>query len=43
METLSTFIDVLVITMLGICFGFAVFLWKHNKDSKKEKIPVNKT
>jgi hypothetical protein len=43
MEAVSTFIDVLIITMVIICFGYVVFLWKHNKDSKKGKIPLNKT
>ena len=43
METISTLMDVLLITIIGICVGFGVFLWNHNRESKREKIPVNKT
>jgi hypothetical protein len=36
MEVVSELLDVLIITILGICVGFGVFLRNHTKEHKKE-------
>ena len=36
METINELITVLAITAVGICAGFIVFIFKHEKERKKE-------
>ena len=36
MDTINKLLWVLVITMVGLCIGFAIFLYKHEKERKKE-------
>jgi hypothetical protein len=35
-ETINELLTVLVITIVGLCIGFAIFLYKHGKEHKKE-------
>lgn len=36
MDTIGELLWVLVITAIGICIGFAIFLYKHEKERKTE-------
>ena len=36
MKTIDELLTVLVITAIGVCVGFGIFLYNHDKEHKKE-------
>jgi hypothetical protein len=39
MEAISTFVDVLVLTIIFMCIGFGIFIYKEWKLFKKQNNP----